>query len=166
MNANEPVPPPRFETLPSTRVVGMRIRTSHVENRAPELWRAFMPRRYEIPGRLHPRYLSIQVFDRAGGDPADPSTPFDRWAAVEVGDAAEPPPGMEAYTIGGGLYAVFLHRGPAAAAPRTWGFIFGQWLPASDHVVDDREHFERLPEGYRPDDPNAEEEVWIPVRPR
>ena len=42
--------------------------------------------------------------------------------------------------------------------------IFGRWLPQSEYELDDREHFELLPEGYSPVDPEAEEEVWIPIK--
>jgi AraC family transcriptional regulator len=161
---------PRFETLAPTPLVGLRARMTLAADRSPELWRRFMPRRHEVPGRVEGRYISMAVRDRVSG--ADPSgllpvdTPFDRWVAVEVNAAGGVPEGMESHIRSGGLYAVFVHRGPASAAPRTWGYIFGTWLPASQFELDDREHFEVLPEGYRPDDPAAEEEVWIPVRPR
>jgi AraC family transcriptional regulator len=44
------------------------------------------------------------------------------------------------------------------------GYIFGEWLPNSSYELDTREHFEILSEGYRPDDRDAEEEIWIPIR--
>lgn len=44
-------------------------------------------------------------------------------------------------------------------------YIFGTWLPASGYVLDDRPHFEVLGPGYRPDDPEAEEDIFIPIRP-
>lgn len=161
---------PRLATLPPTRLVGMRLRMTLAGDRTPELWRRFMPCRREVRGRVEGRYISMAVRDpdprgeRPGLLPMD--EPFDRWAAVEVEGDGGVPEGMESHLRSGGLYAVFLHRGPASAAPRTWGHIFGTWLPGSEFEVDDREHFEVLPEGYRPDDPEAEEEVWIPVRPR
>ncbi len=71
--------------------------------------------------------------------------------------------GMESYELEGGLYAVFTHLGPATDLS-TVMYIFQDWLPLSDYVLDDREHFEVLPQGYKPTDPNAREEFWIPVR--
>jgi len=61
--------------------------------------------------------------------------------------------------------AMFLYRGPASAFGQVIGQIFGQWLPNSGYSLDDRPHFEVLPKGYRMDDPNAEEEIWIPIKP-
>ncbi|WP_419659877.1 GyrI-like domain-containing protein [Desulfosarcina variabilis] len=42
--------------------------------------------------------------------------------------------------------------------------IFGQWLPNASYSLDNREHFEILPAGYSPVDPNATEEIWVPVK--
>jgi AraC family transcriptional regulator len=72
--------------------------------------------------------------------------------------------GMESLILRGGKYAVFLHQGPANAFQSAFQHIFGNWLPNSEFDLDSREQFEILPPGYRPDDPNAEEEGWIPVK--
>lgn len=71
---------------------------------------------------------------------------------------------MESFTLKGGTYAVFQYKGMAANFPKVWQNIFTQWLPNSRYVLDDRAHFEKLPENYNPLDPNAEEEIWIPVK--
>ncbi len=42
-------------------------------------------------------------------------------------------------------------------------YIHEIWLPESGYVIDDREHFEKLEEGYIPLDENATEEIWIPI---
>jgi AraC family transcriptional regulator len=39
-------------------------------------------------------------------------------------------------------------------------------LPNSAYELDDREHFELLGEKYKNNDPNSEEEIWIPIRPK
>ena len=71
----------------------------------------------------------------------------------------------ESITLRGGEYAVFEHRGPATDMS-TVMYIFQEWLTNSKYELDDREHFEKLPEGYSPKDPEAREEFWIPVKPR
>ncbi|MEO0528391.1 MAG: GyrI-like domain-containing protein, partial [Bacteroidota bacterium] len=73
------------------------------------------------------------------------------------------PMGMETYTISGGTYAVFVHKGPASTFGNTMGYIFNVWMPKSGYRLDGREHFEILTETYRPNDPDAKEEVWVPV---
>jgi AraC family transcriptional regulator len=37
-------------------------------------------------------------------------------------------------------------------------------LPGSDYSLDSRAHFEILGKKYKHDDPNSEEEVWIPIK--
>jgi AraC family transcriptional regulator len=71
------------------------------------------------------------------------------------------PEGMEVFEMQGGLYAVFAHRG---SDPAIFDHIYGEWLTASDFELDDRPHFEVLDVQYRHSDPDAAEEIWIPVR--
>lgn len=106
----------------------------------------------------------MQVYDGSDGNIFSPTKLFEKWAAVEVSSFDAIPDGMASYNLKGGKYAVFIHRGLASSAPRTMGYIFGEWLPDSGYELDDREHFEVLPPGYNPLDDNAQEEVWIPVK--
>lgn len=153
---------PRIETLEPKKLVGVRLEMSFSGDRTPELWRRFMPRRHEVSSRVGRGYISMKVFRCDPAPGADAL--FEGWAAVEVENHDQIPEGMEPYVLAGGRYAVFVHEGPAAGAPETFGYIFGTWLPRSSYVLDGREHFEILPEDYRPDDPEAKEEVWIPIR--
>ena len=75
------------------------------------------------------------------------------------------PDGMECFNLDGGLYAVFLHKGAAATGAKTFQYIFNTWLPASEYNIDTtRPHFELLGEKYKNNDPDSEEEIWIPVK--
>ncbi len=157
---------PEIKTLAPKLLVGLSLRMSLAVNRTSELWRAFMPRRSEIQGRVGTDFISMQLYDTPAAKRFEPTAEFTKWAVVEVANHDHVPAGMEARILNGGLYAVFHHQGPASAAPRIMGRIFGEWLPASDHELDDREHFEVLPENYSPVDPQATEEIWIPIRER
>lgn len=108
----------------------------------------------------------MQVYDDNQAGLFAPTTTFEKWAVVEVSDTDSIPTGMESYNLPGGQYAVFHHKGPASAAPQVFQRIFGVWLPGSEFELDGREHFELLPENYSPIDPEAEEEIFIPVRPK
>lgn len=154
----------RFEVLAPKKLVGLKAAMSLAHNTTAELWRRFMPRRHEITNRATNDYVSLQVYGTTGPEMFAPGTQFEKWALVEVADHDAIPEGMERYDLHGGLYAVFVHEGPASAAPATFGYIFGTWLPQSGYELDDRPHFEVLPEGYDPMDPNAREEVWIPLK--
>ena len=154
----------RIEHIEGKRLIGLRSAMSLAENTTPLLWRSFMTRRHEVKYRTTSEYISMQVYDGAGKNQFSPTTVFEKWAVVEVSSHDFIPEGMEGYTLHGGTYAVFIHKGPANLAPKTMQYIFGTWLPNSDYELDDREHFEVLQEGYDPSDINAQEEFWIPIK--
>lgn len=155
---------PRFETIEGTWVVGIRSPLSAGGTETAQLWQRFMPRRGEIKRRTNANYLAMRVFHSSAGEQVTPLTPFDEWAVVEVSDIDDLPDGLDSYSLPGGDYAVFVHRGPASTFPETAGHVYGTWLPNSPYELDDRPHFAAMGPQYRPDDPEAEEELWIPIR--
>jgi len=156
---------PRIETRARTVLVGMFRPVATDGEGTPELWRRFMPRRGEVAAR-GPELIAMRVFHRTRDEPLTHATPFDEWAAVEVSADAGVPAGMERYTVPSGTYAVFIHRGLPSAFPQTARFIFETWLPRSGYVLDDRPHLAVMGPSYHRDDPEAEEEIWVPVRER
>ncbi len=155
----------RIENLTEKILIGIHQSMIYANNSTPELWRRFMPRKKEVQLKLNSDLYSIQFYPPGSGPMSgDPYTVFEKWAAVEVGADSPVPVGMEKMWLQPGKYAVFLHHGPASAFMKTFRFIFNTWLPASEFTVDDRPHFEVLPENYRPDDPVAQEEIWIPIK--
>jgi AraC family transcriptional regulator len=156
---------PRIETLPEKKLMGKHLTMSLSHNRTYELWHSFMVKIKTIKNRLSTDLYSIQVFD----DSLDfknfsPNTIFEKWAAAEVENFDEIPDDMECYTLSGGLYAVFIHKGPASAFQKTFEFIFNDWLPKSEYTLDKKEHFELLGDQYKNNDPDSEEEIWIPIK--
>ena len=152
---------PRIELLNPKKLVGIHMEMSLSDNKTSELWQQFMPRRSEIKKRSTSDYISMQKYP----DNWDfsPNSLFVKWAVLEVSSFSDVPHEMETYLLKGGTYAVFTHRGLASDAPKTMQYIFGQWLPKSEYSLDNREHFEILPEGYSPIDPKASEEIWVPI---
>jgi AraC family transcriptional regulator len=157
---------PRIELLPETRLIGKRIPMTLAVNKTAELWKSFMPRRKEIPNRIGAELYSLQIYEPLFFDNFNPNGRFEKWACVEVTDFEIVPDGLEAFILSGGLYAVFLYRGAASAAAETFQYIFGTWLPSSEYILDQRPHFERLGEKYKNEDPESEEEIWIPIQPK
>jgi AraC family transcriptional regulator len=156
----------RIETLEPTLICGKSLKMSFQNDRTFELWQSFMPLLKGITDRKDSYLISLLAFENPI-DPKqfDPSAEFTKWAAVPlVKDHSGSFEKLDLYTISGGLYAVFKHRGPASEFSKSMQYIYGEWLPDSDYELDGREHFEILPQGYRPDDPNAEEDIWIPIR--
>ena len=158
---------PRIIDIPGSRLIGSRVRTSFVNDRTSEMWRGFRPVASKIAERIGGEIYSVKVYDESYSfERFDPAAEFDKWAAVAVGEDADVLVGLESLTIPAGRYAEFIHVGPASAAPKTFGYIFGEWLPASEFELDLRPHFEILPEGYDPFDEKATERVMIPIRQR
>jgi AraC family transcriptional regulator len=155
---------PRIEMLPEKNLIGKRTSMSFTHNKTFELWRSFMPRRKEIQNTVGTELYSVEVYHPSFFDPFDAAAQFEKWAAVEVTDFDTVPAGMETLVFPTGMYAVFLHKGPAAEAAQTYRYIFATWLPGSGYVIDNRPHFAVMGEKHKKDDPASEEEIWIPVR--
>lgn len=156
---------PVIRILSEKKLIGKRIKTNLSENRTSELWRSFMPQLKEIRNSMTTDLFSMQVYDLTlNFMDFNENTSFEKWAAIEVTDFNSIPASMESFILPAGLYAVFLHQGTAAEGARTFGYIFGTWLPGSDYILDNKPHFEILGQKYKNDDPASEEEVWIPVK--
>lgn len=154
----------RLEILNEKKLIGKYILMSFIENKTFQLWNGFMPRREEIKNTIDTNLYSLEVFPVGHFDNFDPNDTFQKWAAIEVHDFDEIPSEMETLIIPTGLYAVFIHNGPASDAHITYHSIFVEWLPNSEYTVDDRPHFAIMGKNYIKDDPNSEEEIWIPIK--
>lgn len=149
----------------SKKLIGKKMEMSLSENKTQELWSSFMPLRKELKHVVGSDLYSLQIYDASYSfKQFNPSAKFVKWAAVEVSSFDNLPEGIETLELEAGLYAVFIHQGTPAQAPKTFGYIFGTWLPNSDYELDARPHFELLGEKYKHNDPSSEEEVWIPIR--
>lgn len=154
----------RIATISPKKLLGIGRRMSLTRNFTRELWQAFMTRRKEIKNCVASDLYSLQIYGPEYFIQFNPDTDFEKWAATEVTDFNIVPPGMETINLPGGLYAVFLHKGPASKGADSFQYIFGTWIPQSDYLVDHRPHFEILGEKYKNDEQDSEEEIWIPVR--
>ncbi len=134
-------------------------------NKTFDLWSSFMPKRKEIQNNISTDLISMQVYNSTYSfDNFDINAYFEKWAVVEVADFESIPNGMESFVLEGGLYAVFDYKGNGSDAAQTFQYIFQTWLPNSNYKLDNRPHFELLGAKYKNNDPNAEEEIWIPIK--
>jgi len=156
---------PRIITIEAKKFIGLQTKTSLANSNTGRLWGEFMPRRSEVKNNLGDDLFSIQVYpDNLKMNDFTADTVFTSWAAVEVTDFDNTPPGMECRSLPGGLYAVFRHKGSTKEFHKTTEFIFNTWIPSSIYEVDNREHFEILSDKYfGPNDPNSEEDVYVPI---
>jgi AraC family transcriptional regulator len=155
----------RIEVLPQKTLIGKAVKMSLADNKTRELWQIFQINRSTITNTIGTDLYSIQVYDDATYfENFSPQTKFTKWAAIEVTGIEKTPNGFHSLVIPEGLYAIFIHRGTVNEFQKTFQYIFRQWLPNSDYLLENRPHFELLGEKFKNNDPNSEEEVWIPIK--
>lgn len=155
---------PRIEILDETRLVGKRSRISLMVNTTARLWKEFMPQRSQIGNVVDATLYSVEVYeDMDFFREFDPFREFEKWAAVPVSSFAAIPADLEALVIPEGVYAVFRYRGKESEVSQLYHYIYGSWIPKSRYSLDHRPHFARMGPAYKGEDPDSEEELWIPV---
>jgi len=154
---------PRIEQLKEKRLIGLRMSINLAQYNIGELWKRFMPRRNEIQNSISNDLISLAVYGDSYFTDFNPTNQFERWAAVEVSNLDDVPPGMETYILSEGLYAVFDYKG-LTTDRSIFQYIYATWLPNSKFELDHRAHFEVLGKNYRNNDPTSEEEIWIPIK--
>lgn len=152
---------PRFEILSEKKLIGKRIKTSLANNKTSELWQSFMPRRTEIQNTISSDLFAVQIYAPSYFEAFNPTSEFEKWATLEVTDFENIPAQMESFILTDGLYAVFEHKGHSTAI---FDYIFTNWILNSKYNLDHRPHFEILGAKYKKEDPNSEEEIWIPIK--
>ncbi|MEM0578321.1 GyrI-like domain-containing protein [Flavobacterium polysaccharolyticum] len=152
---------PTLVTLPETKLVGKKRSMSLLDNQTQALWQDFMPNRELITNRIGNDYYSVQNYSTDYFETFNPAKSFVKWAAVAVDAFENIPNDMESFILPTGLYAVFEHKGMDTAIFQE---IFTEWLPNSTYILDHRPHFELLGERYKNNNPNSEEQIWIPIR--
>lgn len=157
---------PKIIITKEIKLVGMHTKTSLNNSKTVGMWKQFMREKKEIKNIKNNWHYSVQRYDAdLKMENFNPDTVFQTHAAVEVKNFEEIPPGMLAFTIEDGAYAVFIHKGATDTFHKTADFIFNMWLPNSKYELDNRVHFEIMKEKYLgPDNPNSEEEVWVPIK--
>jgi AraC family transcriptional regulator len=152
---------PRIENIGEKKLVGKKMLMSLADNKTAELWRSFMTDRKMISNILSNHLYSMQIYDPSYFSDFKPKKKFEKWASTEVNSFDNIPANFEAFTLPGGLYAVFHHKGMDKGIFQA---IFTVWLPKSEYLLDNRPHFDKLGEKYKNGDPNSEEEIWIPIK--
>ncbi|MFT6962429.1 MAG: AraC family transcriptional regulator [Flammeovirgaceae bacterium] len=154
---------PRIEELKTKKLIGYRLKMSLANNQTGKLWGSFVPRIKEIGNRNSNDKISMQIYDSFYFADFNPNAEFEKWVAVEVESFEKIPKNMESFTLKDGAYAIFEHKGDSSDNS-IFHYIFTDWLPNSKYELDNRPHFEVLGEKYKNNDPNSEEEIWIPVK--
>jgi len=155
---------PRIEIVSRKKLVGLNLTMTFAENQTFRLWNSFMPRRNQISNYLTSELFSMQVYPKTFDFSfSNLNDKFQKWAAVEVIDFNKVPSEMQTFILPSGMYAVFNYKG-LNTDTKIFEYIYGTWIQASKYSIDNRPHFEILGEKYKNNDPNSEEEIWIPIK--
>ncbi|MBL4709942.1 MAG: GyrI-like domain-containing protein [Flavobacteriales bacterium] len=154
---------PRIESLQAKKLIGHHLKVSLINNRTGELWAGFAPKIKSLKNRTSSDKISMQVYARDYFKSFNPNLEFEKWACVEVNNFDAVPAEISTFTLEGGLYAVFDHKGSSSDAS-IFHYIFSEWLPNSNYQLDNRPHFEILGKKYKNNTANSEEEIWIPIQ--
>lgn len=154
---------PEICTIGNKTLIGISAEMSRSQDSTPQLFATFMPRREEIQHWAHQNIFDLREYPINYFEYFDPLNTFTKWAAMEVIEVDSIPEGMEVYRLQGGTYAVFQHKG-TLGDPAIFQYIFSDWLPFSGYALDNRPHFDIIGPLSTPQNPDSEEEIWIPIR--
>ena len=155
---------PKIISIKPKKLIGISKEMSLNEDKTFELWKSFMPSRNKVENRISSDLISLQVYDSTSSV-VNMSKIFTKWAVVEVENFNVVPDGMKTLDVEGGLYAVFHYKG-LNTDKKIFIDIYLNWLPESIYALDNRPHFQVLGSKYKNNDPNSEEDIYIPIKIR
>ncbi len=148
---------------PETIIIGMQANMSLTADNTSALFRGFMPRKREISDGTNQPLFLIKVYPPNYFTAFNPNTIFTKWLGIKNSSIENIPEGFDIIIIPAGKYAVFHYKG-LNTDHSIFNYIFQDWLPQSGYQLDERPHFDLLDERYKNNDPESEEELWIPIK--
>ncbi len=127
-----------------------------------ELWPRFMPHFASISNKVNTDKIALKILPNDYFKNFNVDATFTQWAAVEVESLDNLTEGLESMVIPEGLYLVIHYKG-SSADNSIFNYIFSEFLPQSEYELDNRPHFEILGPLYKNNDPNSEEDIYIPI---
>lgn len=150
-------------TSKEKKLVGISTNMNLAANKTGELWSNFGSRIQEITNRVSSDKISLQQYNPDYFIKFNPNATFIKWAAVEVANFDDVPKDMQTLIIPESLYAVFHYKG-SSHNTSIFHYIYTEWLPKSGYELANCPHFEVLGDTYKNNDPNSEEDIWIPIK--
>lgn len=154
---------PRIETIPAKKLVGLYAAINISAYNVAELWKKFIPLLNKIENKKSSDFFSISLYDNSYFNTFSPSKTFEKWVAIEVTEHNNLSIELSTFTIPSGMYAIFTYKGLSSDFT-VFDYIYNTWLPSSNYILDNRPHFEILGSKYQNNDPNSEEEIYIPIQ--
>lgn len=136
---------------------------SLADNKTFTLFSGFMPKRNEIKNTISSDIFCLKTYSPDYFKNFSPTNTFEKWALMEVNDFSNIPEGMETFQVPEGLYAIFHYKGLNTDFS-IFQYIFSRWIPNSEYILDDRPHFDIMGAKYKNNDPESEEDLYIPIK--
>ncbi|NME69167.1 AraC family transcriptional regulator [Flammeovirga aprica] len=157
---------PKIVDMKRKTFVGKSTLTSIASNNIPKLWDEFLPCVEKITNNSNTGYYEIHQFDKDFKmEDFTVDMMFEKWVTVEVSKVGRMPKELKSFTIEGGKYAVFEHKGVMNAIQMSFDYAYGTWLQSSEYEIDKRADFERYGDQYLgPNHPESITELWIPIK--
>lgn len=156
---------PEIKTIQAKKTIGFSIKTTMANDQTLKIWQQLMPRLKEVKNAVSADLFSLQVYNGETFEEFTPNTEFTKYALVEVKNYDFVPEGFEKFEIPAGDYAVFIHKGASVDFPKTSQYIYGEWIPNSEYILDEKPHFAVMGDQYLGhENPETEEEVWVPIK--
>ena len=155
---------PKIKLISEKKLIGHVIDMSLTNNKTFELFSGFMPHKNKIDHTINTDIYEVMVYEQLHFKHFDINKPFKKWATVEVSKIETIPDGMKTLVLNEGWYAVFKFKGLPVAFGVLMNYILTKWLPQSDYQLDHRPHFNVLGDSYKRNDPDSEEDVYIPIK--
>jgi len=130
---------PKIITLTGKKLVGHSIEMSLQNNKNMELFSGFMPKKNQIKNVVSNNVFEVMIYNSSYFKGFSPTNTFTKWAK---------------------------YKGLPQGFGKLMGYIMANWLPQSNYQLDNRPHFNVLGENYKRDNPESEEDVYIPIKPK
>jgi len=154
---------PRIVNIEQKYLVGKKLEMNFLHLKIIDLWKSFMPFKNSIPNQVSENLYSLTVYRPDHFINFKPSNLFEKWATVEVQSAENIPEEFELFILEPATYAIFDYKGYSHDST-IFQEIYMKWVPESGFSLDNKAHVEVLGKKYKNNDPNSEEEIWIPIK--
>lgn len=152
---------PEIKTINNIDIVCAR-ETGPYKEAAPQAWARIM--QFAYSNKLMNK--EVKAIGISHDDPSVTQGDHIRYdACLNIAAEPEKDDNLMTYSIAGGNYAVFLHKGSYDNFQQSYAYIFNHWLPESGYKMKDLPCFEiylnRDPRRTKPE--NLRTEIYIPI---
>ena len=159
---------PEIVELVEITVVGLSSLVSTNYILISELWERFSPREKEIKDvAIEGVALEVSFDTKKVESEGTEQEEYEFLviAGLPVKSTDDIPEGMTYKTVPAHKYAKFIHKGPISKIMDTYNYIYGEWLPKSEHEYDWAAcEVARYDERFKMDSEDSEFDIFIPIK--